>query len=162
MAPASAVSPWPTVARMVGDFALSVGSKFLANEASRYLRRDEYDELRRRLSILEAEVRAHPAGTVPSLEYREALQKLEISRARLEEMGRRLAHLEMEMRIDDAKRRRQQKLDEYEFERAERRRRYRAANGGCDLGTRRVCMHVGPTGGGPGGYTAGCICESDR
>jgi hypothetical protein len=46
-------------------------------------------------------------------------------------------------------------------EQARRRRAYRDANGGCDLGTHRVCVHIGPSGGGPGGYNAGCFCQSD-
>jgi flagellar biosynthesis GTPase FlhF len=44
---------------------------------------------------------------------------------------------------------------------ANQRRAYRAQNGGCDIGTHRVCVHIGPTGGGPGGYNAGCFCQSD-
>jgi hypothetical protein len=44
---------------------------------------------------------------------------------------------------------------------ARRRKAYRDSNGGCDLGTHRICLHIGPTGGGPGGYNAGCFCQSD-
>jgi len=46
-------------------------------------------------------------------------------------------------------------------EQARRAAAYRAANGGCSLGTHRVCSYVGPSGGGPGGYLAGCFCMSD-
>ena len=47
------------------------------------------------------------------------------------------------------------------IERASRARAYRAANGGCDVGSHRVCVNVGPSGGGPGGYQAGCVCMGD-
>ena len=35
---------------------------------------------------------------------------------------------------------------------------FRAANGGCNPGSHRVCVHVGPP---AGGYNAGCYCHSD-
>lgn len=44
---------------------------------------------------------------------------------------------------------------------ARQRKAFRDANGGCDVGTHRVCVHVGPSGGGAGGYNAGCFCQSD-
>lgn len=44
---------------------------------------------------------------------------------------------------------------------ARRKKAFRDANGGCDVGTHRVCVHIGPTGGGEGGYNAGCFCQND-
>jgi len=52
----------------------------------------------------------------------------------------------------------QQQMDRIRIEQANRRRAYRQQNGGCDIGTHRVCVHVGPAG---GGYNAGCFCQRD-
>jgi uncharacterized membrane protein len=105
IAPANAVLPWPTVVRMVGDFALSVAGKFVANEASHYLHKDEYESLQKRLSTLEAEVGAYRGSDVPSSEYRDVIERLQIARTRLDEMGQRLERVEgrvnrLEQRVD--------------------------------------------------------------
>jgi hypothetical protein len=105
------------------------------------------DENRRMLQAAAAKAKADAAAE----QLRQDALREEIRRARIQ------ADI-------DAQRRRQQDADQAQraaIEKANRLRAYRAANGGCDLGSHRVCVNVGPTGGGGGGYQAGCVCVGD-
>jgi len=107
---------------------------------------------------------------------RKAIEEENRTRQRqLEEESRR-ARIEAEIEAQQARQRAAEKAREEAqahqhrlreeaeaaaVERAKKLKAYRAANGGCDLGAHRVCVHVGPAGGGQGGYDAGCVCQSD-
>ena len=101
----------------------------------------------------------------------QAAEEERIRQARLQEDGRR-ARIQAE--IDEQQRRQRAELERLahqqrlqaaaeaaRVESANRAKAYRAANGGCDIGSHRVCVNVGPTGGGPGGYQAGCFCAGN-
>ena len=123
----------------------------------------------------EAAARARAEAEADQQRRRAIENETRVRQKQLEEESRR-ARIEADIEAQQAQRRAAERAQEESRahqrrmqveaeaaarERAERRRAYRAANGGCDPGTRRVCLHVGPAGGGAGGYNAGCFCQAD-
>ena len=76
---AAQTTPWSVIVQMVIQFT----TKLAANEASRYIHKEEYDELKKRLSMLEAQVASHRGSDASKADYHDVLASLQSSRRRL-------------------------------------------------------------------------------
>jgi flagellar biosynthesis GTPase FlhF len=120
----------------------------------------EAEQIKRK--TIEDDNRRAQQQTIETEQLRQKTLQEEARRARIQaEIDAQQARQRAELERQAQQRRLQQAADAARIESANRARAYRAANGGCDLGSHRVCLNVGPSGGGPGGYQAGCACVGD-